>query len=199
MPKKIPLARRKKKRPLAVNPQTGEPFLGARAIKAIEAGEKARLLGRIGEELVHEMYPHWVPAAPNQEGYDFIKPSSRGDVKIEVKTLSLEAALSRKIHFLVQQGHWHNQAAHKVMIVSPLGVHELDATSLRKFIRNHLAQFPALEHLSYQRGQKVWIEVGLDRLLGLKIGRPANVNPSHCRDFFLEKLGLKQPKGKRKT
>ena len=173
--------------------------MGERVVKAIEAGEKHHLLGQIGEELVHRMYPLWSRAEPFQEGYDFVKHRKGGNVKVEVKTLDLEEILSRQIYFRVWQGHWHNQAADLVLIASPTGVYQLDAKSLRQYLRNHLAQLPHLEHLSYRGGQEVWIEVSLDRLLGLKIGRPANINPSHCRDFFLERLGLKKPKVERKT
>ncbi|MDO8633903.1 MAG: hypothetical protein Q7K34_01275 [archaeon] len=181
-----------------VDPQTGESFLSKRAIHAIEGAYKTQQLGKIGEKLVAKMHPHWLPAKPRQEGYDFIMPRSKGNLKVEVKTLGLEATLSRKIYFRVRQGHWHNQAANLVLVVSPAGVYRLDANSLRDYIKHHLLQLPHLEQLSYQRGNEVWIEVNLDRLLALKIGHPANINPGHCRDFFLEELGLKKRKPQRK-
>ena len=194
---KKPVVRKKRPVNARVNPQTGEAILSGREIVALERGSKERLLGAIGEDFVHKMHPHWRRADPLQEGYDFIKPRSRGNQKVEVKTLGLGATLSRSIHFKVRQGHWHNQAADLVLVVSPAGVYEFNASKLRLHIKNHLAQLPELSNLSYQRGQAVWVEFSLERLLALKIGHQANINPRHCRNFFLEKLRLKQRKSER--
>lgn len=60
--------RKRRIKPKHVDPQTQEPILTQREISAIASGDKAKLLGDIGELLIRSMYPHWMRSKPTQEG-----------------------------------------------------------------------------------------------------------------------------------
>ncbi len=175
-----------------INPQTGEQLsnISEASLRAQKHGAAARLVGLTGEQFVRLVFPHWRPAKPYQEGFDFEAPVfGKGKIvkfeKVEVKTLGKEEIHSKKMLAQMIGGHWHNEICDRVLVVSTGGIWNADAIAFRRYLIHHMNQFPVAKERSFR--EPVWMEISLDRLISLGILRPTNVSIRHFHRLWKEK------------
>jgi len=184
-------------------------------------GKYLSMVGLAGEDYLGIVRKSWRRAVPRTEGYDFLAPvikngrrvrhtgalvrlkggivRRKGGIvyeKIEVKTLTNKEVAAGKMFLSIKEGHWKNQIADKVFVVSTQGIWSANATDLRRFVTTHMKTLPTATSLSYQA--PLMVQFSLDRLIDLKILQPENINPVEFQEFLKEQAKKKLSTGESK-